>query len=272
MPVVRLVTSSSGDPEAVLEALGDPGDLFQGIPGVRSYRRYSELGIHQITITYRRFLTTYRNTIHFVVSREGDRVVYTSLEPNRLKAVFRAYRGVGTTVVEAEISYEPPGGGQAAVTAIEGIFRGVIEKAEEKAARIETARPRTQAKVEVEMAVETPRIEEIKAPIASQAEKEPSKPIEVESINCLTCLLYEPELRICTYFDKKSRGSRKNNMQRREIYKSTQLTSPRPKGRGLLLGWGGLGLYFLLKGLALGRVSGPLPLSPLGDSGLWISS
>jgi|GEM_PF-1876955 len=203
MPVVRLVTSSSGDPEAVLEALGDPGDLFQGIPGVISYRRYSELGIHQIMIKYRRFLTTYRNTIHFVVSREGDRVVYTSLEPNRLKAVFRAYREVGTTVVEAEISYEPPGGGQAAVTAIEEIFRRVIKKAEEKAARIEAARLRTQAEVEVEMAVETPRIAEIKAPVASQAEKEPSKPIEVESINCLTCLLYEPELRICTYFAKK---------------------------------------------------------------------
>jgi len=203
MPVVRLATRSSRDPEAVLEALGDPGDLFQGIPGVISYRRYSELGIHQIMIKYRRFLTTNIDTIYFVVSREGDRVVYTSLEPNRLKAVFRAYREVGTTVVEAEISYEPPGGGQAAVTAIEGIFRGVIEKAEEKAARIETARPRTQAKVEVEMAVETPRIEEIKAPIASQAEKEPSKPMEAEGISCLTCLLYEQELRMCTYFAKK---------------------------------------------------------------------
>ncbi|MEM4970701.1 MAG: hypothetical protein QXE01_05555 [Sulfolobales archaeon] len=203
MPSLRFAISSNRDPEALLEALRDPIDLFEGVPGVSNVRFYRELGIYQFSITYRRFLTTYLDTIHIVVSRKGDRVVYTSLEPNKLRAEFKVYQELGTTIVEVEIAYEPPGGGQVAMAAIEGVFRKVVEKAEAKAIRIEEARPRQPVKTSLEEAPRIAEAQEIKTPTAIQTESQPSKPIEIGGISCVTCLLYEPELKICTYFAKK---------------------------------------------------------------------
>jgi len=201
MPTIRFAISSQRDPGALLEALREPVGLFEGLPGVVGARLYRELGICQLSITYRRFLTTYVDTIHFTVSREGDRVVYSSLEPEKLAASFRAYRELGTTVLEVEISYEPPGGGEAAMRAIEGIFRMAIERAEKRAEEIEKTAPRAEAPEPQKIAPREAEIE-VKAP-AQQAPQKGAGEATAGGATCTTCLLYEPEVKICTYFAKK---------------------------------------------------------------------
>jgi len=195
MPVIRIAMISTRDPEALLEALREPTDLLEGVPGIINLRYFRDLGIYHFTITYRSFLATYLDTITMVVSREDNKVIYSSLEPNKLRAVFTAYKKLDTTVLEIEISYEPPGGGHAAMTTIEGIFRKIAEKAERKAERIRIAEPRIEKREEKIPAQATPPTQEEKG-----AETEIP---ETQGISCITCLLYEPELRVCTYFAKK---------------------------------------------------------------------
>jgi len=201
MPTIRFAISSQRDPGALLEALREPVGLFEGLPGVVGARLYRELGVCQLSITYRRFLATYVDTIHFTVSREGDRVVYSSLESKKLVASFRAYRELGTTVLEVEISYEPPGGGEAAMRAIEGIFRMAIERAEKRAEEIEKTAPRAEAPEPQKTAPREAEIE-VKAP-AQQAPQQGAREATAGGATCTTCLLYEPEVKICTYFAKK---------------------------------------------------------------------
>jgi len=203
MPTIRFSISSKRDPRALLEALREPVGLFEGLPGVVGARLYRELGICQLSITYRRFLTTYMDTIHFTVSREGDRVIYSSLEPKKLAASFRAYREPGTTVLEVEISYEPPGGGEAAMRAIEGIFRKAIERAEKRAEEIEKTAPRAETPEPQKIAPREREAEiEVKAP-AQQAPQQGAGETTAGGVTCTTCLLYEPEVKICTYLAKK---------------------------------------------------------------------
>lgn len=182
------------DAGALLEALMDPQDLFAGHPSIEAFRAYRELGVYELRIRLRRFLATLVESIHFTVRRSDNIVHYESLEPGKLRASFRVWRELEATVVEAVIEYELGLRGSAVDETIKTIFQKALERAELKArAGIAVGKREERAT--------SPRVE-----VGTIKTRETEKIEKTEKgigITCLTCLLYERELRICTYLAKK---------------------------------------------------------------------
>jgi hypothetical protein len=180
------------DAGALLEALMDPQDLFAEHPKIEAFRAYRELGVYEVRIRLRRFLATLVEAILFTVRRTDNIVRYESLEPGKLRASFRIWRELETTMVEAVIEYELGLRGSAVDETIKSIFQKVLERAERKAREAGIAvGKREERATSPGVEVETIKTREIE-----KTEKE-------IGITCITCLLYEHELRICTYLAKK---------------------------------------------------------------------
>lgn len=180
------------DAGALLEVLTDPEDLFTDHPSIVAFRAYKDLGVYELKIRLRRFLATTIETIHFTIRRVENTIHYESLEPGKLRATFNVLRELGTTIVEAVLEYELGLKGSAVDETIKSIFQKALERAERKAREAGIAvRKREESAPSPASLVKTIEIKE-----AEKKEREPS-------ITCLTCLLYEQELRICTYLAKK---------------------------------------------------------------------
>lgn len=194
-PAVRITISSMNDPDVVLRALREPSEVFfKDIPDIISFKSYRELGVYEVKIRLRRFLTVVIDTIHFSIKQEGDKIIYESLEPGKFKAVFSVSQDLGITRIHAEISYDAPLKGSGVDAAISNIFRKLLWNLDEKAPIIIQSIAQREKATAKEITAE-------KTPMQGKAEEVVKAALS--EISCKTCLLYEASINMCTYLAKK---------------------------------------------------------------------